>query len=102
MKRYWLLALVFALGVAVGWVVRERPRGKSGAPDHRTPDEISVLYPDGAGGHTQIRFTVTGAFTAGDQQGELARDEYQTVHWFRPSDPEGGRIDSVSFRGPPK
>ena len=102
MKRFvtglFLVGLGWFLHAAYEGSLKDSRRGVSATPSG-TPDEISFLYPDGAGGHTQVRFTVTSTYTPTDQQGALAPDEYQTVHWFRPVTEEG-RIAAVTYRGP--
>jgi hypothetical protein len=98
-RNIQLIVLSVAIGFSVGYLVA-RPRSSHAEPAAHPPTEIAVSVPDGAGGRTEIQFTVAGpAYRDSDVQPEIAADEsVVTLFHFRPG-PE--RHETVTYRGKP-
>jgi hypothetical protein len=50
--------IAFLIGFAVAAVIHTGTKDKPKPTEPAVPSEISVTVPDGAGGHTDVRFTV--------------------------------------------
>src|SRR5215510_5644130 len=94
--RHLTFALVFAIGFAVSWLVKDRVAARPEPPAAEPVNEISVMRPDptAPGGHaaTRIRVTKSGMHKIGP--GEQAADEWGVVLWYGVPDDQPRRYVS--------